>query len=93
MIQTHSLHFHAICATLDRHVKPCREKKENEKTMSDNLNPGDCKNKTCNHYETYLQILRVKLVPALGCTEPIAIAYAAVARKARDWARQDARNG
>ena len=46
------------------------------------MNPGDCKNKTCNHYETYLQILRAELVPALGCTEPIAIAYAAaVARR------------
>lgn len=47
------------------------------------MNPGDCRNETCNHYETYLQILREELVPALGCTEPIAIAYAAaVARRA-----------
>lgn len=28
-------------------------------------------------YDTYLKILRKELVPALGCTEPIAIAYAA----------------
>ena len=27
-------------------------------------------------YESYLEILREELVPALGCTEPIAIAYA-----------------
>ena len=28
-------------------------------------------------YKNYLQILREELVPAMGCTEPIAIAYAA----------------
>ena len=28
-------------------------------------------------YENYIQILRNELVPAMGCTEPIAIAYAA----------------
>ncbi len=28
-------------------------------------------------YQTYLQILRRELVPAMGCTEPIAVAYAA----------------
>ncbi len=28
-------------------------------------------------YRTYLQILREELVPAMGCTEPISIAYAA----------------
>ena len=50
------------------------------------MNPGDCKNKTCNHYETYLQILRAELVPALGCTEPIAIAYA-VPWRAGCWAK------
>ncbi len=34
-------------------------------------------------YQTYLQILREELVPAMGCTEPIAIAYAAaLARRA-----------
>ena len=28
-------------------------------------------------YQTYLQILREELVPAMGCTEPIAVAYCA----------------
>ena len=31
-----------------------------------------------NHiYQTYLSILSRELIPAMGCTEPIAIAYAA----------------
>ena len=34
------------------------------------------------HYESYLKILEEELIPALGCTEPIAIALAAA--KARD---------
>ena len=39
--------------------------------------------KTDPHYQAYLQILREELVPAMGCTEPIALAYgAAVARRA-----------
>ncbi len=33
-------------------------------------------------YESYIKILKEELVPAMGCTEPIAIAYAAA--KARD---------
>lgn len=33
-------------------------------------------------YDNYVQILKNELVPALGCTEPIAIAYAAA--KARE---------
>ena len=28
-------------------------------------------------YDTFLQVLHKELIPALGCTEPIAIAYAA----------------
>lgn len=32
-------------------------------------------------YETYVQILREELVPAMGCTEPIAIAYCAAKAK------------
>ena len=33
-------------------------------------------------YQSYLRILKDELVPALGCTEPIALAYgAAIARK------------
>ena len=38
--------------------------------------------KTDTKYQAYLQILREELVPAMGCTEPIALAYgAAVARR------------
>ena len=33
-------------------------------------------------YENYCRILEVELVPALGCTEPIAIAYAAAKARA-----------
>ena len=28
-------------------------------------------------YDNYVKILRSELIPAMGCTEPIAIAYAA----------------
>lgn len=28
-------------------------------------------------YQTYIQILKEELVPAMGCTEPIALAYCA----------------
>ena len=35
-----------------------------------------------NIYEEYVRILEEELVPAMGCTEPIAVAYAgAIARK------------
>lgn len=36
-------------------------------------------------YQAYVQILKEELIPAMGCTEPIAIAYAAA--KARDVLR------
>lgn len=38
--------------------------------------------KTDERYNAYIQILREELVPAMGCTEPIALAYAAA--KARE---------
>ena len=35
------------------------------------------------YYEAFLRILEEELVPAMGCTEPIAVAYAgALARRA-----------
>lgn len=39
-------------------------------------------NKHDSLYQSYVQILKEELIPAMGCTEPIAIAYAA--SKARD---------
>ena len=32
-------------------------------------------------YKNYIEILKEELVPAMGCTEPIAIAYAAAKAK------------
>ena len=32
-------------------------------------------------YQAYLHILQEELIPALGCTEPIALAYAAAAAR------------
>lgn len=39
-------------------------------------------------YRSYVKILNQELVPALGCTEPIAIAFAAA--KAREVLGKDA---
>lgn len=39
-------------------------------------------NKTDKKYNAYVQILKEELIPAMGCTEPIALAYAAA--KARE---------
>ena len=33
-------------------------------------------------YSAYLNILREELLPAMGCTEPIALAYAAASARA-----------
>ena len=38
--------------------------------------------RTSHIYKAYVQILKEELIPAMGCTEPIAIAYAAA--KARE---------
>ena len=39
-------------------------------------------NRTDALYQSFLDILREELVPAMGCTEPIAIAYAAAQARA-----------
>lgn len=39
-------------------------------------------NRTDEKYQAYVQILKEELIPAMGCTEPIALAYAAA--KARE---------
>ena len=37
---------------------------------------------TRQKYQDYINVLKEELIPAMGCTEPIALAYAAaVARK------------
>lgn len=42
---------------------------------------GDTMEKNNQKYSAYLQILKEELVPAMGCTEPIALAYAAAKAK------------
>ena len=37
--------------------------------------------KTNEKYSAYIQILKEELIPAMGCTEPIALAYAAAVAK------------
>ena len=39
-----------------------------------------CMDKQSRTYQAYVQILKEELIPAMGCTEPIAIAYAAAKR-------------
>lgn len=41
-------------------------------------------------YQAYIQILKEELIPAMGCTEPIALAYAA-AKAVKCWAHTGAR--
>ena len=38
-------------------------------------------NRTDTAYQTYIEILKCELVPAMGCTEPIALAYCAALAK------------
>ena len=38
--------------------------------------------RTDPHYQNYLQILQEELLPAMGCTEPIAVAYACAKARA-----------
>lgn len=45
--------------------------------------------KTNKRYQTYLHILGEELVPAMGCTEPIAVAYAAARATAVLGSRPD----
>ena len=42
--------------------------------------------KTTETYRAYIKILEEELVPAMGCTEPIAIAYGALC-PTRSWWR------
>lgn len=41
--------------------------------------------KTDEKYQAYIQILKEELVPAMGCTEPIALAYAGAKGKRSYW--------
>ena len=42
---------------------------------------GQVMERTSIQYQTYVQILKEELVPAMGCTEPIALAYCAAKAK------------
>ena len=39
-------------------------------------------------YGAYVQILKEELVPAMGCTEPIALAYAAAKAREVLWGKK-----
>ena len=43
-----------------------------------------------NIYDNYLAILREEMVPAMGCTEPIALAYGAARAREVLWKRTGA---
>ena len=43
-------------------------------------------------YQAYIQILKEELVPAMGCTEPIALAYAAAKAREGDTRSSSCRN-
>ena len=60
-----------------------RQKKANEKVETGKITVRKRRMEMNQElYQKYVEILKSELVPALGCTEPIALAYAAaVARK------------
>jgi L-cysteine desulfidase len=55
-----------------------------EPLSTDNVlrNEENIVDKNCHTYQAYVGILRRELVPAMGCTEPIAIAYCAAKARA-----------
>ena len=44
-------------------------------------------------YEAYIQILKEELIPAFGCTEPIALAYAASIARQELWNQRKGNRG